>query len=233
MKFLEFKGEGVAVKPITIFLHGFPGVRSIQNRDIAEKTAQTTGRTCYVPLYPGLGFSDGEFSFRACQKIVAEFVAEMIERHGQVDLVGHSWGGYQSLALAAKHGQKIGRLVLMSPLLDFFNVDIADESFKGTAKNNPQLNLGNIDVLAKEFVEVGTETPAVTLAEKVHPLTQVRVLQAKTDEVTPAKHAEALLSHFNELPIYQTIDTDHSFVANREFATEEIIRALEMELKAD
>lgn len=229
MKFLEFKGEGVAVKPITVFLHGFPGVRSKQNRDIAESVAKTTGRLCYVPLYPGLGFSEGEFSFRACQKIVAEFVAEMLKRHGQIDLVGHSWGGYQSLALAAAHGQKIGHVVLMSPLLHFFDARVAGDSFAETASNNPQLQLGNTEELAKEFVGVGTSTLATDLAKQIDPLTKVTILQAKTDDVTPASHAEALLSRFNELPIYKVIDTDHSFVLNREFATEEIIRALEMD----
>ncbi len=233
MNHLEFKGTGVAVKPITVFLHGFPGVRSKQNREIAEQTAQTTGRHCYVPLYTGLGFSEGTFSFENCRKEVEDFVGELMKSHGQLDLVGHSWGGYQALGLAAKHGHKIRRLVLMSPLLDFFNVDIADESFKSTAQNNPQLHLGEISKLAEEFVNVGAETPAVSLAERVHPLTKVVLLQAKDDGVTPPKHAEALLSHFRELPIYRTLETDHSFVLNREFATQEIIRALEMGVSDD
>lgn len=236
MNHLEFSGSnsastsgaisGTKSKPVTVFLHGFPAVRSIQNRDIAEKTAKATGRHVYLPLYRGLGFSEGEFSFRQCRADVHGFVDDLIQKHGRIDLVGHSWGGYLSLGLAAKHGSKIGRLVLMSPLLNFFNVDIADESFKGTAKENPQLNLGKIEDRSREFVEVGTETPANGLAAKIDVLTEVIVLQAAADQVTPAKYAETLLDSFKKRPHYETVDTDHSFLVKREEASNKVIQAL-------
>lgn len=223
MTHLEFKGDG----RLTVFLHGFPGIRSRQNRDIAEQTAQTTGRRCIVPLYSGLGFSNGEFSFESCRSQVHEYVAELIKQNGQIDLVGHSWGGYLSLGLAAKHGSRIGRLVLMSPLLNFFDAKVAMDSFSETAKNNPQLNLGNVQERANEFVDVGTKTPASSLAAKIDPKTRVTILQAEGDPVTPAEHSKTLLEHFPFSVPYELVATDHSFLLNRSSAIEKIIGVLD------
>ena len=231
MTHLEFKPSdlvsGLITKPVTVFLHGFPAVRSIQNRDIAKQTSEVSGRHVFLPLYRGLGFSEGEFSFRECREDVEAFVGDLIARYGTIDLVGHSWGGYLSLGLSAKHGAKVRRLVLMSPLLNFFNVDIADESFKGTAKDNPQLNLGRIEDRSREFVEVGEDTPAALLAARVDAKTEVFILQSATDQVTPPTYAEALLSHFQRPPTYETIDTDHSFLVDRPAATARVIDALD------
>jgi pimeloyl-ACP methyl ester carboxylesterase len=223
MTHLEFKGDG----PLTVFLHGFPGIRSKQNRDIAEQTAQQTGRRCIVPLYSGLGFSKGQFSFESCRSQVQEFVGELIKQNGKMDLVGHSWGGYLSLGLAAKHGSRIGKLVLLSPLLDFFNAKIAMDSFSETAKNNPQLDLGDIEERANEFVDLGTKTTAGSLAAKIDPKTRVSLLQAADDPVTPAEHSQALIAKFPFEISYEIVATDHSFLMDRLSAIERVIAALD------
>lgn len=226
MKHLEFPGQPDSKLNATVFLHGFPGVRSIQNRDIAERASRETGRHCYVPLYEGLGFSEGEFSFRNCRASVESFVAELISKHGKIDLVGHSWGGYLSLGLAAKHGPLIEKLVLMSPLLDFFTIDICDQSFTETAKLNPQLKLGKIEDRAREFTEVGGEVTAKSLAEKVDTATRVFILQAATDDITPEKFSRELIGSFKVTPKYELVSTDHSFLIDREAAAAKVIAAL-------
>jgi pimeloyl-ACP methyl ester carboxylesterase len=223
MKVLEFGTENTG--PATLFLHGFPGVRSKQNKDLAEK-ASRLGRRCFVPLYAGLGQAEGEFSFLKCRDQVRSFAKELLQAHGTLDLVGHSWGGYLALGIAAEEQEKIDRLVLMSPLLYFFTLDLAQQAFRMTAEGNQALHLGVTDDLAREFHTLGNKDRAEDLARAVSAETKVSIFQAASDDTTPASYAESLVNRFKKRPSYEAVVTDHSFLVNRERALDRVLTAL-------
>lgn len=225
MKVLAF-GKDNSQGRATLFLHGFPGVRSKQNRDLAERAAIEKGRRTYAPLYTGLGFSEGEFSFVKCRDEVYDFAAKLFRDNERVDLVGHSWGGYLSLGLAAKYQERVETLVLMSPLLNFFTLDICQQAFSLTAKDSSILTLGDTDERAREFHKLGNQEKATDFARAISPQTKVTLFQAATDATTPASYAEALVNQFQIRPRYEVVPTDHSFLEHRKQALTQVLTAL-------
>lgn len=224
MKVLEY-GKANAGRA-TLFLHGFPGVRSKQNRDLAERAADGFGRRCFVPLYDGLGVAEGRFSFESCRDQIQSFAEKLLAENETLDLVGHSWGGYLALGLAAKHQERIERLILMSPLLHFFTLDVCKQAFTLTAEGNADLDLGNIETLAKEFHTLGNREHAYRHAQTISSRTMVSIFQAASDDTTPASYAEHLVNQFRERPGYEAVATDHSFLLNRPQALERVLTAL-------
>jgi pimeloyl-ACP methyl ester carboxylesterase len=224
MRVLEF-GK-LAPGRATLFLHGFPGVRSKQNRDLAERVAARTSRKCFLPLYAGLGHSEGEFSFLKCRTEVRALAHELVTTYGSIDLVGHSWGGYLALGLASDHQDAIGSLVLMSPLIYFFTLDLVKQAFRLTQANNPELVLGPTDDLAKEFDMLGTSDRADDFARAISSDTKVSIFQAATDDTTPASYAQNLVNLFKLRPFYEAVSTDHSFLVNRDRALDRVLSSL-------
>lgn len=223
MMHVEFGESGQA----TLFLHGFPGVRSKQNRDLAMKASSYGPRRSYVPLYDGLGQAPGTFSFLKCRSDVEAFASKLLQDNASIDLVGHSWGGYLALGLASRHQKKIRRLVLMSPLLHFFTLDLARQAFRLTAQDQPALSLGDTDALAKEFHALGTRETAEDFARSISTETSVSIFQAADDTTTPPSYAQNLVNCFALRPSYEEVATDHSFLFRRESALERVLTALD------
>lgn len=234
MKVLEF-GTGIVSSlggssnntgRATLFLHGFPGVRSKQNRDLAEATAARFRRKCFVPLYDGLGEADGVFSFLNCRDQVRSLAQELVTTYKLIDVVGHSWGGYLALGLASEYQEKIGSLILMSPLLYFFTLDLSQQAFKLIGENNLALALGSTDDLASEFYTLGSTERAEDFAKQISPTTKVSIFQAANDDTTPVSYAENLVNQFQVRPHYEAVATDHSFLVNRGRALERVMTVL-------
>lgn len=212
---------------LTVFLHGFPGVRSKQNRVFAEEFSRKTGRRSLVVLYDGLGFSAGEFSFSKCLSQVEElFESLLATTKGKIDIVGHSWGGFLALKMAARCGDRIRRIILLSPLLKFFPVDVCSPSFANTAQENPQLRLGDTSKLAEDFAGVGEATPTESLVEAVPDGVEIVFLQSTTDEITPLNIAESALPFFRKKPRFERVETDHSFLVDRSKIVERVTELL-------
>jgi esterase/lipase len=224
LKFGEAKIEGGSLV-YTLFLHGFPSIRSRQNRDIAEATARETGGRADVLLYDGLGFSPGVFSFERCLSDVRAFVKNMVESGVEkFDLVGHSWGGFLSLVLASEFRKHVRRMVLMSPLLSFTTAEHARPWFEETFEDNPHIRLGNIGQLATEFERLGKKYPLQNLLSKFPETVDALFLQAENDDVTPSSIAKSSLAFFSKTPLFELADTDHSFLINRPAMTDRIAR---------
>lgn len=204
-------------KLVTVFLHGFPAVRSKQNREIAEIVARETGRPVELLLYSGLGFAAGVFSFRKTLHEVGEYFDGLFAsgRAEKVDLVGHSWGGFLALVLASRNPARVRRVVLMSPLLKFAGESDAARGFDGVARDNPVLRLGNTSELAADFAEVGKSHPTEELIRRLPASVEVLFLQAKEDELTPLAYAEAARAFFAKKPHFEIADNNHSFLRDR------------------
>jgi pimeloyl-ACP methyl ester carboxylesterase len=223
MKRLEF---GPANTTPILFLHGFPGVKSKQNREIAEKIAERLRRRTIVFLYEGLGQAPGEFSFTRCLDDV-EREYEKIVAAGPIDVVGHSWGGFQAIRLAGRHPNSVRKLVLMSPLLRFFDQDTCERSFGDTARDNPGISLGDLRERAKEFVSIGASHPYIELMQKIPPHVETTLLQASDDQITPGSISKQASESIRGPLVYEIRETDHSFLLDRGGTIERIAEALQ------
>jgi pimeloyl-ACP methyl ester carboxylesterase len=217
---------------LTLFFHGFPGLRSKQNRDLAEQMARSTGRPSYVFLYPGLTQAEGSFSFPACLDAVHRQVESLLGiDEFQVDLVGHSWGGFLGLSLLSRFPTRIRRAVLLSPLLSFGQPDseshiLTEKAFEKMGLENPDLKLGHPSILAEEFRGVGLKYPAESIIGGISDRAEILILQSRLDEITPADVAMGYLSYFKKKPFFELVETDHSFLLNRSATSERIQRFL-------
>lgn len=209
----------------TVFLHGYPGVRSRQNRDLAEGVAKDVGRESHVLLYAGLTQAPGEFSFQTCLEDVHAYVADLVRRFGQIDLVGHSWGGFLALTLVEKFESSIGKLALLSPLLQFPELAIQtgiQAHFKKMAIENPSLVLGDLSERANEFTHLGKAKPIDELIRSLPAQLRILFLQARVDPITPTEIAEKKRALFPSSTIYELVDTDHSFLTGRDWLRERL-----------
>jgi predicted ATPase len=107
-------------------------------------------------------------------------------------------------------------MLLISPLLQFLEESVCVTAWTETQANNPQIDLGNIKELAREFVEVGSENDTYQSVRHVSTETDVLILQSRTDEVTPAIEAEKRLPLFARRPVYELVETDHAFLNDRD-----------------
>ncbi|MBJ7457200.1 MAG: alpha/beta hydrolase [Thermoleophilia bacterium] len=98
-----------------VMLHGL-GVSAASLGPLAERLAErSTTLVCDLPGF-GRTAADGPWSTRR----VAGAVEEVLERRGlgRVVVVGHSWGCHVAALLAARHPERVGALVLLSPSFD-------------------------------------------------------------------------------------------------------------------
>ncbi len=225
MKSLTYAAGGV--QPPIVFLHGIPGIRSKQNRDIAEVVARETKRECFLPLYAGLGHAPGTFSFQGCKRDVLEYVESVLdETTGPIDLVGHSWGGFLSILVSAKYSPRVRRLALMSPLVEFQKARLSGPAFAAMARSNPELMLEDPAVLDREFLEIHANDPIDRLIASLPVAMEVLILQAEKDEITPAESLLEKAALFKKSPVVEMIATDHSFVIGRESIAARLARFL-------
>lgn len=105
---LPFKVGGNG-RPV-LYLHSAGGVRlSPPLQRLAEKYC------VYIPTFPGFDGTqthDGVASMQA----LADLAAEFIQAQGSAcDVIGHSFGGWVAMWLAARHSDKVDHLVLETP----------------------------------------------------------------------------------------------------------------------
>ena len=117
-RFLEANGRRVHVVesgdpkgPPVVFIHGFASSWVVWGP--LMKDLGTRHRVIALDL-PGFGFSDkgrGDYSPAG----LADLVAEVMRQKGveKAHVVAHSWGSAITLALAARHPQRVGRIALL------------------------------------------------------------------------------------------------------------------------
>lgn len=222
MEILSY-GEDRQEGPLTLVLHGFPGIRSKQNREIAETIASRTAAPVRLVLYAGLGHAPGVFSFQTCVEQVRSYFADLIQESATrpVNLVGHSWGGFLSLVLAREFPEHVRRVALMSPLLQFFDETTMAGALQEYQKQYSFLRLEEPSSLAREFVQVGKALAPENLIRALSDSIEILFLQASDDPITPPSVAESHLPFFVRQPDYRVVTNDHSFLSRRvEVATD-------------
>lgn len=215
MSYLQYIDYGSRSWPLKIVsLHGFPSIRSKQNRELAENLAKLTQQRVRVVLYPGVS-CEGIFSFKkTLEALINEF--SILTENSRVGLLGHSWGGFCSIVLASIYSTQISKMVLMSPLLKFSKESNQLRDFFLQAINSSSsIRTLPVDQLAKEFIEIAQEFPAENVIASISPEIDIVLLQARRDEITPTAIAEEMKNHFKGKFQYELVDQDHSFLIDR------------------
>ncbi len=99
--------------PPILFVHGFASSMVVWDGLVRTLGAS---RTCILVDLPGFGLSDKherDYSPEALADTLALLLREL-GIAGPVDVVAHSWGSSVTLALALRHPERVGRIVLTS-----------------------------------------------------------------------------------------------------------------------
>lgn len=222
MSYLRFIDYGKSEWPLgVISFHGFPGIRSKQNREIAEGISNHLSRRARVVLYPGLS-AEGEFSFtKTIDALINEFPALVEEK--KIDVLGHSFGGFNSLLMASKYPEFINRLALLSPLLKFAStVPQAISFFKNIVTVNSGINTRSAEDLGHEFQQLSLKYKVEDIIANIDPKIKIEMLQARNDQITPTAVAEEFQKYFKGDFKFKLVDQDHSFLTDRPELAKEI-----------
>lgn len=219
LQFIDYGDKSSTLKVIS--LHGFPSVRSKQNREIAQGIADELQCRVRVVLYPGLSCS-GLFSFKKTIEAMVTQFPELTADEGKVsqkiDLLGHSFGGFAALLLAAEYPQLVRRMVLLSPLLKF-SPSASDVSafFRNILSTNSNASLNTLtpDELGQEFHDLSKIYQTEKSIERLDPKLKVKLMQARGDTVTPTAIAEEFRRHFKCDLNFELVEQDHSFLVDR------------------
>ena len=226
--------KAIASNDIIFFFHGFPAVRSRQNRELAQQVSQINSVYTIVPLYSGLGFTEGEFRFSSCVNEVRDWALQLTSQkiaegwQGRLKFVGHSWGGFLSLLLANEPllKSRLQKIVLMSPLVHFAASAMAAMAFEIVQQDNPHLALGSIEHLANDFAEVAKRYPTSRLIGNLDPGLETEYWQARVDRLTPPEAAELMRPKFPGQLNFEIVDQDHSFLKDRATLARKLADAL-------
>lgn len=217
MKTLTYPNDQACGSHEVVSLHGLPGVRSRQNRLIAERIAALTQKPTHVLFYRGLGEAPGVFS---CAGSVLDVRLFFEERFASgvttVDLIGHSFGGFLSLLVGHLYPNRVRRIVLLSPLVQFFEPDLSARFFQDLKSNYPHFGWDEGVNLAQEFHRLGEQYPPIRLIQSLSRNLEVLYLQAKDDDITPVFAAEEARRFFSCQLDFRLVDQDHAFLSNRE-----------------
>lgn len=96
MYVLRFTPTKAPAKGAVFVLHGYPSLGR-KNYDFAE-IAASKNYEVYVPHYPGLGLSEGQFGFLNSYEVVRKLMSTVKTNEAKtLSIIGHSWGGYLAL----------------------------------------------------------------------------------------------------------------------------------------
>ncbi len=214
---LFFLASGTQPHPTVILLHGFPGYE--QNIDLAQ-SLRRDGWNVLAMHYRGSWGSQGTFSFSHCIEDVSAMLADVtkpenvqkfhIDTHHLV-AIGHSMGGFMTIAALAQHPELKAGVVITegSPVHDaagFFGgkVDPADYAPLATTRAALQK-------------DAQAHASAWTFAAFAAKITPRPVLDITANDGLRASN-EALVAALKQagVPVTSThFDTDHSFSDHR------------------
>lgn len=117
--------------PALILLHGIVGSGRNWNRNIEFLS---NFRTVYAIDLANMGSSERVKGLDASLEACADRVAAWMDALGieSADIAGHSHGGATAMMLAARHPERVGRLVLFAPANPFCTLGHAQMRFYGT-----------------------------------------------------------------------------------------------------
>ena len=130
-----------------LLLHGFAESSSIWNELISK---WKDNYTLLIPDLPGFGNSHNslkEYSLESLAEEIIEIIT--LEKISQVELIGHSMGGYLSLAILEKKPEIINSICLLNSTA----FDDTEEKFKNRERHIELIRNGKLDLFLSNFHE--------------------------------------------------------------------------------
>jgi pimeloyl-ACP methyl ester carboxylesterase len=209
--------------PSIIYLHGFASSPlSTKGTFLATKLRQV-GITAQSP-----DFNEPDFSTLTITRMLDQ-AAEAIDRaDGPVALIGSSLGGFVAVLTAIAHPDRVQRLVLLAPALDFSSNRLRDLGDRGLDdwKTSGQLNILHYGYGRVVPVHYDLYTDACTYDSlDVRPAMPILIFQGRRDTaVSPVAVEEWARSRPNvELHM---LDDDHQLTASLDYIWSETERFL-------
>ncbi len=204
-----------------ILLHGFPGYE--QNLDLAQ-SLRRDGFNVLAMHYRGSWGSQGTFTFTHCMEDVSTMLAYLTQPANlqkfhtdphRIIVIGHSMGGFLTLAALAQHPQIAAGVVITegSPVHDtrdyFRDIDPADYAPLANTSFAALQHEAQTNASAWSF-----ETFAAQIAAS-HTPRPILVLSAN-DGLRSSNEALVAALRQAHLPVtYQHFETDHGFSGQR------------------
>ena len=208
-------GPQTNIHHIVLILHGLPGIRSRQNRDLAEQLNMQFGLSTRVIIYPGLGVSQGPFSFAKSVHELETQIEELQKNNPQIKihLIGHSFGGYLSLRMLQKFPHAVQSLFLMSPLVFELSRRQLEHLGNEIRTSHPTIQFPNIDELFPDYEKNNQLCPVENFKKPPFEQTPIYMIQAKEDQITPTITAQQFVNG-THIQYYEILQ-DHSFLQDR------------------
>lgn len=210
-------------KFVNILLHGFPGISTNQNRDLASVLFEKLGQPTTIIFYPGLSIHPGRFKYTTAYQLVCDTLNEclQINKNIKFNLYGHSFGGYLSLRLAKDFNQHIDKIFFLSPLLHVISDELLEELVTKLYRENPQLERHTVEELYENhrlFV------PGYEPFELKKYLSNIKVhmLQSKEDTITPTSIAKDFVKDSSIQ--YEESWQEHAFISDRQEVFDKVVR---------
>lgn len=121
-RLIDVKGRKVELieagkGPPLVYLHGFMDVHGLKPGLMAFHESLTKANKLIAIAHPGVGQTDENPDIVAIEDVVFHTL-EVLDALGlkRFDLIGHSMGGWIAAELAARHPEKVARLVLIDAM---------------------------------------------------------------------------------------------------------------------
>lgn len=199
---------------IVVLLHGFPGITTQQNRDLAPLFYEKLGWPAVIIFYPGLSVNPGKFLYTETYMLVTRTLKNFLELNSnlKIHLYGHSFGGYLSLRLAKDFNKNIEQIFLLSPLLHVVDRAFFEELINKLYTEHSYLDHYSLEELYENHNKFIVGYHPDELKKFVTPK-RVKVYQARLDTITPTAIAIDFVKNTNIQ--YEESEQDHSFLTDR------------------
>jgi surfactin synthase thioesterase subunit len=218
---MKYESFGSYSRNSTILLafHGLPGLKSDGNRDLLRKLAQEKQVFSILISYPNL--SNNSFSFLDSTTEILETLSELVLKYksNRWQVLGHSWGGLLALAALSRKIISAEQVCLLSPFTRFpQNDQVLLDGLKDLKEEYPLLFGEQKDLLSilAEVRKVEELYAPFRLAAQLPAQTSLYLMQASDDQEVLAVDSKDFLAQCYCRVRYKEIQTDHSFLENRE-----------------
>lgn len=215
MNFLLHGEVNSQTEKVILLFHGFPGILSKQNRDLAEALWSQLKIPTVIFFYPGLSVSPGKFSYTRAYQEIIDFINQILSLNSgmELKLFGHSFGGYLSLRLLKDFTKNINQIFLLSPLLFIMSEEFLSEFVAKVYAENPNLERYDIHFLKKDYQNFVQGYNPQEL-KKITYQKNIKLLQSKADIITPTPIAIEYVQ--NTEISYEESEQEHGFLTNRQ-----------------
>lgn len=226
MEFLVHGEITKNTKHVVILLHGFPGISTKQNRDLAPICSERLDAPTTIIFYPGLSVNPGKFKYTKTYDLICKFIRQCLEmnRDMKFSLFGHSFGGYLSLRLAKDFNNHIEKIFLLSPLLHVISDQLLEELVTKLYTENSHLERHTLEEFYedhKKFVP-GYEPDEL---KKYLSNIKVKLLQSKEDTITPTPVAKNYVKDTSI--VYEESWQEHAFISDRQEVFDKVVAFLQ------